>query len=69
MTTRKLYAASQLPEMWITTEGGVRVMWPARANGWSERQPYLGHQAALREVPAYNAIGTGWTGATEHEGS
>ncbi len=66
--TRKLYAAPQLPEHWIAEDPvhrGALVTFPARADGWRDRSAYKGHRRALREVPANNAIGTGWPGVPE----
>lgn len=64
--TRTLYAAPQLPDRWIAEDdAGDLVMFPTRSDGWRDRVAYKGHRRALREVPASNAIGTGWPGVPQ----
>lgn len=64
----QLYRCDLLPGHWVATDAhGQPWMFPVIPNGWQRRKRYRGHltvmvqtPAALVEVDAINAIGTGW---------
>lgn len=47
-------------QYWVTEHDGALVRWPALDGGWDRRSPYLNGRDTLREVPMYNAAGSGW---------
>jgi hypothetical protein len=56
----ELFEPKSLPLHWVArVNGGPLFMFPARANGWAYRAPYLGHYKGLRPVASCVALGTG----------
>jgi len=57
-----LFAHPGTPLCWVASdETGTLWLFDAMQDGWQiNKRPYLGHKQALREVPRYNAMGTGW---------
>lgn len=46
----KLYEYSSQPRYWIVHDDDGYWLVPARDGGWNEREPFIGHVIALREV-------------------
>jgi len=56
-----LYRSSNLLSHWVAhSERLGWVMFPARANGWSEKKPYRGDTAGLMRIPARLGFNTGF---------
>lgn len=56
-----LYRSSSLLSHWVAhSEGLGWVMFPAKADGWSERKPYRGETAGLMRIPQRLGFNTGF---------
>lgn len=45
-----IYEFTRQPRYWIIHDEDGYWLVPARDNGWAEREPFVGHAAALRVV-------------------
>lgn len=65
----RLYYTGQYPGSWVSqTAEGAWVMFPAKLDGWDERQPASGIDSIrLREVPINQGFNTGMPGTSYSE--
>jgi glucose-6-phosphate 1-epimerase len=54
-----LYEYTSKPRYWIARDEDGYWLVPVRANGWSERTPFVGHITALRRVTQLDGINLG----------
>lgn len=55
-----LYEYTRHPRYWIVHDEQGYWLVPARQNGWNEREPFVGHVIALREVTDLDGIDLGF---------
>lgn len=55
----KIYEFSRQPRFWIVCDDDGYWLVPARAGGWQEREPFVGHVTGLRELRDLEGIDLG----------
>jgi len=55
----RIYEYSSQPRYWIVHDDEGYWLVPARDGGWAEREPFIGHVIALREVSDCGGIDLG----------
>jgi hypothetical protein len=64
----RLFWSPSLPEHWVGEDAeGKLYLFPTTANGWAQRQPYLGHRESLRPAEPQGELLRLLYGAAEPE--